>query len=401
MGGLSLIRRAAARTGLDLLGVTPPRGAPAAQRGFERWIASGRHGEMRYLERHAPAKTDAAALLPGCAAVIVVGLSYNRRPVGASHPAALAAVRAADAARRSGPPAAAGRSGAAGRIAMYAWGRDYHRVLRRKLRDLIGALAGALPDERFRWGADATPLLETHFAARAGLGFQGKHTLLIHRRLGSWFVIGEVLTTAPLPATPPPQAAGAGPRCGAACNHCRDVCPTGALDDEWRIDARRCISYLTIEHKGAIPVELRPLIGDWLFGCDLCQEVCPWNVRAAPAGERDFLADRAGPAVGLAEVLAIRDHEQLAARFAGTPLMRAGRRGLVRNACVVAANVRAHHLFGALRALTADRDPVVAEHARWACDRLRASAGAVSAEAAPVEAGLAEDAAPARAGAAP
>ena len=385
MGGqsplpLSLIRQAAGRVGLDLLGVTPPRGAAAAQRRFERWIALGRHGEMRYLERHAPAKTDAAALLPGCAAVIVVGLSYNRRPAGSSHPEALAAVREAGAARRSGPDAAAGP---AGRVAMYAWGRDYHRVLRRKLRDLIGALAAALPGERFRWGADATPLLETHFAARAGLGFQGKHTLSIHRRLGSWFVIGEVLTTAPLPAAPPPQAAGvqsagarpagAGPRCGTACNHCRDVCPTGALDDEWRIDARRCISYLTIEHRGAIPVELRPLIGDWLFGCDLCQEVCPWNVRAAPSRERDFLVDRAGPAVDLAEVLAIRDHRQMAARFAGTPLMRAGRRGLVRNACVVAANVRAHHLFGALRELTADRDPVVAEHARWACGQLRAA----------------------------
>ncbi len=367
MGGLSVIRQAAERVGLDLLGVTPPRGATAAQRRFEHWIALGRHGEMRYLERHAPAKTDAAAILPGCAAVIVVGLSYNRRPARASHPQALAAVQEADAARRSG------RSAATGRIAMYAWGRDYHRVLRRKLRDLIEALARALPGQRFRWGTDATPLLETHFAARAGLGFQGKHTLLIHRRLGSWFVIGEVLTTAPLPATPPPQAAGARPRCGAACNHCRDVCPTGALDDEWRIDARRCISYLTIEHRGAIPVELRPLIGDWLFGCDLCQEVCPWNVRAAPARERDFIVDRAGPAIDLAEVLAIRDHEQMAARFAGTPLMRAGRRGLVRNACVVAANVRAHHLFGALRALTADRDPVVAEHARWACDRLRAA----------------------------
>lgn len=372
-GRLSPIRQAADRVGLDLLGITPPRGDAAAQRRFERWIALGRHGEMRYLERHAPAKTDAAALLPGCAAVIVVGLSYNRRPAPATHPQALAAVREADAARRSG------RIAATGRIAMYAWGRDYHRVLRRKLRDLIGTLAGALPGERFRWGADATPLLETHFAARAGLGFQGKHTLLIHRRLGSWFVIGEVLTTAslpataPLPAAPPPQAAGARPRCGTACNHCRDVCPTGALDDEWRIDARRCISYLTIEHQGAIPVELRPLIGDWLFGCDLCQEVCPWNVRAAPARERDFIADRAGPAIDLAEVLAIRDHAQLAARFAGTPLMRAGRRGLVRNACVVAANVRAHHLLGALQALTADRDPVVAEHARWACDRLRAA----------------------------
>ena len=128
-------------------------------------------------------------------------------------------------------------------------------------------------------------------------------------------------------------------------------------------------------------MELRPLIGDWLFGCDLCQEVCPWNVRAATTTEPDFIADRAGPTVDVAEVLAIRDHDQLAARFAGTPLMRAGRRGLVRNACVVAANVQAHHLLGTLQGLTRDADPVVAEHARWACDRLRATAGSAGAPA--------------------
>ena len=370
MGDLDLIRDAAGRVGLDLLGITAPRGSQVAQRRFERWIELDRHGEMRYLERHAPAKTDAGALLEDCASVIVVGLSYNRRRPRGSHPEALAAMEPATTSAPGGPRAAAGRVG------MYAWGRDYHRVLRGKLRDLIKTLKEAMPGERFLWGADATPLLETHYAARAGLGFQGKHTLLIHRTLGSWFVIGEVLTTASLPAATPEPAPGRRSRCGTACNHCRDVCPTGALDDEWRIDGRRCISYLTIEHQGSIPVELRPLIGDWLFGCDLCQEACPWNVRAAPTMEPDFTADRAGPTVDVAEVLAIEDHDQLAARFAGTPLMRAGRRGLVRNACVVAANVGAHHLLETLQTLTRDEDPVVAEHARWACDRLCAAPAA-------------------------
>ena len=373
MGDLELIRDAAGQVGVDLLGITEPRGSKAAQRRFERWIELDRHGEMRYLERHAPAKTDATALLADCASVIVVGLSYNRRRSCASHPDALAAMEPATASVPGGPRAAAGRVG------MYAWGRDYHRVLRGKLRQLIRTLQEELPGERFLWGADATPLLETHYAARAGLGFQGKHTLLIHRTFGSWFVIGEVLTTASLPATAPEQPAGRRSRCGTACNHCRDVCPTGALDDEWRIDARRCISYLTIEHQGSIPVDLRPLIGDWLFGCDLCQEACPWNVRAAQTTEPDFAADRAGPTVDVAEVLAIEDHDQLAARFAGTPLMRAGRRGLVRNACVVAANVGAHHLLDRLQTLTADGDAVVAEHARWACDRLRAAPAAAGA----------------------
>ena len=373
MGDLELIRDAAGQVGVDLLGITEPRGSKAAQRRFERWIELDRHGEMRYLERHAPAKTDATALLADCASVIVVGLSYNRRRSRGSHPEALVAMEPATTSVPGGPRAAAGRVG------MYAWGRDYHRVLRGKLRDLIRTLQEELPGERFLWGADATPLLETHYAARAGLGFQGKHTLLIHRTLGSWFVIGEVLTTASLPATAPEPPAGRRSRCGTACNHCRDVCPTGALDDEWRIDARRCISYLTIEHQGSIPVDLRPLIGDWLFGCDLCQEACPWNVRAAPTTEPDFTADRAGPTVDVAEVLAIEDHDQLAARFAGTPLMRAGRRGLVRNACVVAANVGADHLLDRLQTLTADGDAVVAEHARWACDRLRAAPAAAGA----------------------
>ena len=198
MGDLDLIRDAAERVGLDLLGITTPRGSEIAQRRYDRWIASERHGEMSYLERHAPAKTDATALLSDCASVIVVGLSYNRRPSRASHPEVLASVEHASAAAPAG-----GQPAAAGRIGMYAWGRDYHRVLRGKLRTLIRALQEALPGERFLWGADATPLLETHYAARAGLGFQGKHTLLIHRTLGSWFVIGEVLTTAALPATWP------------------------------------------------------------------------------------------------------------------------------------------------------------------------------------------------------
>lgn len=366
MEDLVQIRSAAERIGLDLLGVTSPLGANVAQQRFDAWVAEGRHGQMSYLENHGPAKTDAAKVLPGCSSVIVVGLSYNRRPSAGSHPAALSEVS------RSVPIDAGGRPTAAtGRVAMYAWGRDYHRVLRRKLRDLIGVLGQAVPNERFAWSADATPLLEVHFAARAGLGFQGKHTLLIHQRLGSWFVIGELLTTASL-AIEETQPTSSRSRCGTHCNHCRDICPTGALDDEWRIDARRCISYLTIENQGAIPEELRPLIGDWLYGCDLCQEVCPWNVRATPTAERDFLVDRAGSTLDLGEVLSIKDHEQLSARFAGTPLMRAGRRGLVRNACVVAANVRAYHLLGRLKKLTNDSDGVVAEHARWACDQLHA-----------------------------
>lgn len=366
MGDFELIRNVAGRVGLSLLGVSAPHGSSIAQQRFDAWIAGGRHGQMHYLERHALAKTDATAILPGCSAVIVVGLSYNRRQHAASHPVALAEV--ARSVAREGHDR---NMSATGRVAMYAWGRDYHIVLRIKLRNFIRELAQEVPHQQFTWSTDATPLLETHFADRAGLGFQGKHTLLIHRRLGSWFVIGEVLTTLPL-APNDGYLSSPGSRCGTFCNHCRDVCPTGALDDEWQIDARRCISYLTIEHRGSIPEELRPLIGDWLFGCDLCQEVCPWNVRAKPTDEKDFILDRAGPTIELDEILSIENHDQLVARFAGTPLMRAGRQGLVRNACVVAANVRAYHLLTRLELLTFDQDEIVAEHARWACDQLHA-----------------------------
>ncbi len=326
---------------------------------------------MAYLERHAPFKADPQALLPGCRTVLVVTLGYyqtpGRRWTGRDQ--GTQAVHDGRPAATVGTWVRSNDADATGRIAQYAWGRDYHKLLRARLRALARELGKQYPEHRFRAGADATPLLETHYAVAAGVGFRGKHTLAINAAHGSWFFIGELLTTLAIEEPPKP----APKRCGSGCTYCIDVCPTRAIVAPYQLDARRCISYLTIEHRGPVPEELRPAIGDWLFGCDLCQEVCPWTVRAQATAEPDLLIWRAGSSQALAPLLALRTHGDLTARFAGSPLMRAGRDRLVRNACTVAGNRRARELLPQLRRLTQDPDRGVAEHARWAVARITAA----------------------------
>ena len=372
------VARLCARHGLTPCGVVVARPDPAVERAYRAWLAAGRHGSMAYLERHAPLKADPEALLPGCRTVLVVALGYyqtpGRRWTGREEEAAAANGAAQpDEAAANGLPAGAGDAAQpeaqAGRIAQYAWGRDYHKLLGARLRALARGLAERFPEHRFRAGVDATPLLETHYAVAAGVGFRGKHTLAINAAHGSWFFIGELLTTLAIEELPKP----APKRCGSGCTYCIDVCPTRAIVAPYQLDARRCISYLTIEHRGPVPEELRPAIGDWLFGCDLCQEVCPWTVRAQATPEPDLLTWRAGSSQALAPLLELRTHADLTARFAGSPLMRAGRDRLVRNACTVAGNRRARELLPQLRRLTQDPDRGVAEHARWAVDRIIAA----------------------------
>ena len=372
------VARLCARHGLTPCGVVAARRDPAVERAYRAWLAAGRHGSMAYLERHAPLKADPEALLPGCRTVLVVALGYyqtpGRRWTGREEEAAAANGAAQpDEAAANGLAAGAGDAAQpeaqAGRIAQYAWGRDYHKLLGARLRALARGLAERFPEHRFRAGVDATPLLETHYAVAAGVGFRGKHTLAINAAHGSWFFIGELLTTLAIEEPPKP----APKRCGSGCTYCIDVCPTRAIVAPYQLDARRCISYLTIEHRGPVPEELRPAIGDWLFGCDLCQEVCPWTVRAQATPEPDLLTWRAGNSQALAPLLALRSHADLTARFAGSPLMRAGRDRLVRNACTVAGNRRARELLPQLRCLTQDPDRGVAEHARWAVARITAA----------------------------
>jgi len=239
-------------------------------------------------------------------------------------------------------------------------------VVRTKLQRVEAKLAALWPAEGWRCFTDTAPLDERWWAARAGATFTARNALAINHRLGSWFLLGEILSTYPFA----PTAATDQGSCPSGCRRCHDVCPTGALDPGGRLDARRCVSYLTIEHRGPIDDGLKDGIGSWLFGCDLCQQVCPFNLKVATTGEPEFLAWRAGPEIPLAEVLAL-DKAGFTTRFGGSPVHRAGRDGLVRNACLVAANQGRQELLPRLTALADDPDPGVADAAAWACHKLQ------------------------------
>lgn len=258
------------------------------------------------------------------------------------------------------------------RVARYAWGRDYHNVLRRRLQKFLkviqqrsnGRVTGAIR-------VDATPLLERAFAESAGLGFVGRNTLLIRPGIGSYFLLGELLLSAPIsaPAPEPPKAG-----CG-GCRRCLPACPTGALVDSHTLDAARCISYLTIEKRGAFSLQERAALGEWAFGCDICQEACPFNSaprkRAEPPEIDHFLPGQgAGPLLDLESVLKIRTDDQFSRRYAGTPLARPRRAGLLRNCATVAVNTGSEVALPALKEALDDSDELVRQHALWAYSRL-------------------------------
>ncbi len=344
--------------GLSALGVADAEPAPDKEAEFAEWLSHGYHGEMAYLESHTEAKFRPEQLLDGCRSIVIAAMSYHQSaPWGRG---------------RAHAVPNDGSSEFRGRIARYAWGRDYHNALGKRLKRAAKTLSQRYPEHRFRPFTDATPLAERHYAARAGVAFQGRNTLAISSSLGSWFVIGEIISTRWWPPSGPATSPSGNRHgaCPSGCTRCIDVCPTGALYAPHRIDASRCISYLTIELKGSIPEHLRPKIGSWLFGCDLCQEVCPLNVRAEVTDQTDFLRARAGHSRPLAELMDIESDAEFHNRFAGTPLMRAGRVGMIRNACVVAANVGAVELVPRLRRLAIDPDPIIAEHASWALEQL-------------------------------
>jgi epoxyqueuosine reductase len=319
---------------------------PDHARQFEQWLADGRHGEMAYLARNARKRTDPQQVLPGARSVIALAVSYaGEQPEPAPPPTT------------ERPPT--------GVVARYARHDDYHEVLAGRLKQLtdhVNRLGGS--GTRSLWYVDTGPVLERDFAQRAGLGFTGKHTNLISRRLGNWTFLAEILTTLDLPPdTPEPN------RCG-SCVRCLDACPTRCITAPFQLDARRCISYLTIELKGSIPTELRPLLGNRIYGCDDCLAACPWN-RFARAGR--LMRAHARPALAqpyLLELLAL-DEAGFRQRFAGTPLLRAKRRGLLRNVCVALGNTGDAGALPALERAAQDPEPLIAEHAAWAVERIR------------------------------
>ncbi|HEY2951498.1 MAG TPA: tRNA epoxyqueuosine(34) reductase QueG [Verrucomicrobiae bacterium] len=341
------IEQRARQLGFDLCRFTTAD-APATAAQFQHWLAQQRHGEMAYLQGNAHKRVDPNQVLPGAKSIIVLAASYAQVP---PQPPA-------------NPQSSICNPQSAGLVARYARFTDYHQVLAERLRpltDLVNQLGR--PDTRSLWYVDTGPLLERDLAQRAGLGFIGKHTNLISRQLGNWFFLAEIITTLKLEPDPSEKN-----RCG-TCTRCLSACPTQAITAPFQLDARRCISYLTIELKGSIPIEFRRAIGPRIFGCDDCLAVCPWNkfAREGRLMQQHARSDLAQP--GLVELLAL-DDAGFKRRFAHTPMLRAKRRGLLRNVCVALGNTGDTSALPALTGAATGPEPLIAEHARWAIDQI-------------------------------
>ncbi|HEY2910358.1 MAG TPA: tRNA epoxyqueuosine(34) reductase QueG [Gemmataceae bacterium] len=330
------LKEQARARGFALTGIAPATAADGFPE-FAAWLDRGFAGEMDYLRKHRDARRHPEAVLRSVRSVLMVGMEYG--------PGELQPV----------PPLA-------GRVAKYAQGPNYHRLLWDRLNDLADWLRAERPGASVKAVADTAPLLERDFARRAGLGWIGKNTLLIDPRRGSFFFLGALLTDRELTPDPPFEAS----HCG-TCTACLDACPTDAFPEPHVLDATRCISYLTIELRSPISVELRAPMGDWLFGCDICQDVCPWNRKFAGQAPM-FPHDTTLEALDAMELLGL-DEAAFRARFKGTSLWRTKRTGLLRNAAIVLGNSGHRRALAALeRALT--DDPLIAEAAAWAIDRI-------------------------------
>ena len=331
--------RRALEAGFDLVGVT--RAEPLREGGerLREWQEAGMAADMGYMNRPVELLSDPRKLQKSAKSVVSLGVSYYP----GDHPE---------------------NTEGGGRVARYAWGWDYHEVIKGRLFRLREELEEELGVRiKARGFTDAVPLLERSAAQHAGLGFFGRNSCLINDRVGSYFFIADLIVDLELEPDPP----GIG-TCG-RCTRCMDRCPTGAIKAPGVVDARLCISYLTIENRGEIPFHLRPLVGDWAFGCDACQEVCPYNKRKATRSRWPEFSEEAGagPYLEIEEVLSIRTEEEFEYRFAGTPLTRPGRAGLLRNCCVAAGNLGLERAVPALvRCLRKDESPLVRSHAAWA-----------------------------------
>jgi epoxyqueuosine reductase len=329
------LKQQAHAAGFELVGIAPAAPADGFAR-FESWLEAGHAGEMAYLERHVQARQHPASIQADVRSVVMVGMNYK--------------------------PAASERRAAG--VSCYALGRDYHDVLRERLRLLLEWVQREIPDCRGRIVVDTAPLLERDFARRAGLGWFGKNTMLLHKRLGSYFFLGGLLLNVELRA----DAAHETSHCG-TCRACLDACPTQAFVGPGQLDARRCISYLTIELRGSIPEELRAPMGEWLFGCDVCQEVCPWNRKAPEGTVAELRADLRD--LDPSEVLQMSP-ETFRERFRGTALTRPRRAGLLRNAAIALGNRGDPKALPVLRRALGDPEPLVREAAEWAIAQITA-----------------------------
>ena len=335
----SAITARAKALGFDAVGFAAARLTPQQQAGLTQYLQSGHHGTMAWMAARADQRGDPQKLWPEAVSVISLGLSY------APEEDALATTRLPG----------------AGNISVYARGRDYHDVVKGKLKHLAQFIAAQSAGVKVF--VDTAPVMEKPLAQQAGLGWQGKHTNLVSRQHGSWLFLGEVFTTLAIPPDAPHRD-----NCG-SCHACITACPTDAFPAPYQLDARRCISYLTIEHAGPIPVELRAAMGNRIYGCDDCLAVCPWNKFAAAGREQKFAHREALVAPALVELAAL-DDAAFRSKFSGSPVKRIGRNRFVRNVAVALGNSGNPALAPAAGALAADGDPVVAEAGAWAVGRL-------------------------------
>ncbi|MGI9048378.1 MAG: tRNA epoxyqueuosine(34) reductase QueG [Rubrobacteraceae bacterium] len=338
-----VLEERARAAGFDLVGVTSAEPLREGGERLKEWQEAGMAADMGYMQRPVALLSDPKRLQKSAKSVVSLGVSYYP----GDHP----------------------ENPGGGRVARYAWGRDYHVVIKERLFRLREELEEELGVKiKARGFTDAVPLLERSAAQHAGLGFFGRNSCVINGEIGSFFFIADLIVDLALE----PDAHGTG-TCG-RCSRCMDRCPTGAIKAPGVVDARLCISYLTIENRGEIPRELRPLVGDWAFGCDVCQEVCPYNkTKATKSRWPEFSAEAgAGPYLNVVEVLGIETDEEFEERFGGTPLTRPGRAGLLRNCCVAAGNLRLESAVPALvRCLEEDQSALVRGHAAWALGEIR------------------------------
>ena len=331
--------------GFDLAGVSPALPVPHID-AYNAWIAKGYHGEMGYMARadRVERRKNPAAILPGVRSIVCVGLNYYPGPTSGT----------------------LNRDLSRGLIASYASGLDYHDLMQPRLEALASFIHSEVGSSiTTRIYVDTGPVLERAYAAQAGLGFIGKNTCLINPHLGSWLFLGEILTDDELEPTPSTTDVSCG-----TCRRCLDACPTGALVAPRVLDARRCISYLSIELKGAIPPDLRPLMGNWVYGCDVCQQVCPWQRFAKTTHEQAFRTQAPDCIAPLLAELVDMNEETFQQRYAGTPILRIGRARLLRNAAVALGNWKDERAEAPLARALCDEEPLVRGHAAWALGQI-------------------------------
>ncbi|HET6882745.1 MAG TPA: tRNA epoxyqueuosine(34) reductase QueG [Pirellulales bacterium] len=332
------LKHRAKELGFALTGICPAV-TPSGMHRFHEWLDAGFAGEMSYLSERRAAYEHPRSVLDGVRSLMLLGLPYRT-----AEPAAVVPGQ--------------------GRVSRYAWGDDYHDLIHDRLKRLAALVVELAPQAKVRGVVDTAPLLEREFAQLAGLGWIGKNTLLLNKHFGSWFFLAALLTDHELDYDAPHEA----DHCG-TCRACLDACPTAAFVAPYVLDSRRCISYLTIELRGPVPEELRPGVGDWLFGCDACQDVCPWNHRSPLAPEPAFQPAADANPMELAGLFAL-DDEAFRRRFRHTPLWRSKRRGLLRNAAIVLGNQRLPAAVPALKRGLTDSEPLVRDACRWALDQI-------------------------------